>query len=371
MNRILVAASLLVASLVQPAQAETIRIALVTARTGPYAALGDQTLRGAEAAASALSTDGRTIKLEIEDDACDPKQAVAVAQRIVARGTRIVVGHLCSGASIAASETYGEEAALLVSPSSSAPALTDDAARRGWKTIFRLYGRDDAQGVFVGEWLARHAAGKKIALLDDRSAYGAGIAREVERVLRERGVTPVLRSTVTPGERDLGALISRLRDAQAELIYFGGYHNEAGLLIRQAREQGYGAQLMLPDSIATNEFWQVAGAAGEGTLFSFPPDPRSLPGASSVVTKLAQAGGNADGFTLNAYAAMQAIVAAIDAAKSTDPVKLAALLHAQPVETVLGTIAFDAKGDIKEPRYAIYRWSNGAYAELPREANGK
>jgi branched-chain amino acid transport system substrate-binding protein len=366
MNRILLLAVLLAAASIGPARAETLRVAVVTALTGPYASLGEQIRRGVEqAAADIAAAGGPTIKVEVEDDACDPKQAVAIAQRIVSRGTRIVIGHLCSGASIAASETYGEEGVLVISPSSSAPALTEDAAKRGWKTIFRLYGRDDAQGVFVGKWLAQNAASMRLALLDDRSAYGGGLAREVERALKEAGITPVLRSNVTPGERDLSALISRLREAKVELIYFGGYPNEAGLLLRQAREQGYDALLMTGDSIATNDFWQVSGPAGEGALFTFPPDSRRLPTAAPIVARLAAAGGNADGFTLNAYAAVQALVAASRAANSTDPAKLAVALRAQPIETLLGPITFDAKGDIKDPRYVFYRWSNGAYAELP------
>jgi branched-chain amino acid transport system substrate-binding protein len=367
---LLAAFTFFVLSAVPTSAAEPWRIAAVTALTGPYASLGEQLKAGVQAAVADLAAaSGREIELEIEDDACDPKQAVAVAQRIVARGTRVVIGHLCSGASIAASETYGEDGVLLISPSSSAPALTDDAAKRRWTTIFRLYGRDDAQGVFVGKWLAGRAPGMRIAVLDDRSAYGAGIAREVEKTLRESGVTPVLRATVTPGERDFGALLSRLREARAELIYYGGYLSEAGLIVRQAREQGYDALLMASDSIATNEFWQVAGPAGEGVLFSFPPDPRRLPGAAEVAARLATRGGNADGFTLNAYAAVQALVTAARIANATDPLKLAAALRAQPVDTVLGRIEFDAKGDIKEPRYAIYRWSNGIYAE--RDPNAK
>jgi branched-chain amino acid transport system substrate-binding protein len=174
------AVGLALAALTAPVKAQDITIAVAGPMTGPVASIGEQMKRGAEAAAAAINdaggVNGRKIKIVVEDDACDPKQAVAVANRIVGQEIKFVDGHACSGSSIPAADVYADNSVLMMSPASSNPVLTE----KGHPTIMRLYGRDDAQGAFIAPWIAKEFKGKKIAILHDKSAYGKGLATVVK-----------------------------------------------------------------------------------------------------------------------------------------------------------------------------------------------
>src|SRR4051812_4263091 len=226
-------------------------IAVAGPMTGPVASIGEQMKRGAETAAAAINeaggVNGRKIKIVIEDDACDPKQAVAVAKRIVSPQIKFVDGHACSGSSIPASDIYADNSVLMMSPASSNPVLTE----KGHLTIMRLYGRDDAQGAFVGPWIAEKYKGKKVAILNDKSAYGKGLATVVGQAMNKAGLKEVLNEGINPGEKDYTAVVTKLKAVGADFVYFGGYHTEAGLMLRQAADQGYKLNLMTGDSIAT------------------------------------------------------------------------------------------------------------------------
>jgi branched-chain amino acid transport system substrate-binding protein len=352
---------------VSAVHAEDLTIAVVGPMTGQLATIGDQFKHGAEAAAEAINAaggvDGRQIKLSIEDDQCDPKQAVSVANRIVANGIKFVDGHACSGSSIPASAVYAESSVLMMSPASSNPAMTDDAAAKGWTTIMRLYTRDDAQGAFIGPWIAKKYAGKNVAVLHDKSAYGQGVADAVKATMNANGLKEVMYDGINAGEKDYSALITKLKEMKVDVLYFGGYHPEAGLMLRQAAEQNFKFQLIMPDSIATPEFWQVAGPAGEGTMFVFPSDPQSKPEAKAAVEKIKAGGFVPEGFTLFSYAVVQAVAEGVKRAGTDDPAKVAeALKNGEPVDTVVGSVVFDEKGDLKNASYDINQWHDGKYA---------
>lgn len=349
--------------------ADDLTIGVAGPLTGPLAAIGDQFKQGATAAAEAINAKGgvmgRQIKLQFEDDQCDPKQAVSVANRIAAAGIKFVDGHACSGSSIPASEVYAENGIIMMSPASSNPALTDAAAKNGWQTIMRLYTRDDAQGAFIGPWIAKTYAGKNVAILHDKSAYGQGVADAVQASMNKDGLKEVMYEGITAGEKDFSVLISKLKQAKADVVYFGGYHPEAGLILRQAVDAGYKFQLIMPDSIASPEFWQVAGPAGEGTLFVFPSDPQSKPEAKAAVEKIQAGGFKPEGFTLFSYAVVQAIAEGVQRAGSDDPLKVAeSLKNGKAIPTVVGDVVFDEKGDLKNAKYDINRWSNGTYKPM-------
>jgi len=349
-----------------PAFAEgDLTIAVAGPMTGPVASIGEQMKRGAEAAAAAINDaggiNGRKVKIVIEDDACDPKQAVAIANLIVGQQIKFVDGHACSGSSIPASEVYADNNVLMMSPASSNPALTD----KGHATIMRLYGRDDAQGAFVGPWIAEKYKGKKVAILNDKSAYGKGLATVVAQTMNKAGLKEVLNEGINPGEKDYSAIVSKLKAAGADFVYFGGYHTEAGLMLRQAADQGYTLKLMTGDSLATSEFWAISGPAGEGTLFTFPTDPRRSPTAAKALDQFKAQKYEPEGFTLFSYGVVQAIAEGVKRAGSDDPKKVAkALEDGHTVETVLGDVKFDEKGDIVDPRYDINQWSAGKYAPV-------
>lgn len=352
-----------------PAFAEDLNIAVVGPMTGPIANIGDQFKQGAKAAAAAINAkggvNGRQINLSIEDDVCDPKQAVSVANRIAAGGIKFVAGHACSGSSIPASAVYAEGGILMMSPSSSNPELTDAAAKKGWSTIMRLYTRDDEQGAFIGPWMARKFAGKNVAILHDKAAYGQGVAEAVRAKMNEAGLKEVLFDGINPGEKDYSALLTKLKEMKVDVLYFGGQFPEGGLIMRQAGDMGYKVQLIMPDSIASPEFWQIAGPAGEGTLFAFPSDPQAKPEAKEAVEKIKTGGFVPEGYTLFAYATIQAIAQGIERAGSDDPVAVAAALKdGKPIDTVIGPIVFDEKGDIKDAKYDINQWHDGKYAPI-------
>jgi hypothetical protein len=182
---------------------------------------------------------------------------------------------------------------------------------KGHPTIMRLYPRDDRQGEFIAPWIADKYKGKKIAILHDKSAYGKGLAQVVKDKLTVAGVTEILFEGINPGEKDHSAVITKLKNAGAEFVYFGGYHTEAGLMLRQAADQGYKLNLMTGDSIATSEFWQISGPAGEGTLFTFPTDPRRSPSAAKALEQFKAQGFDPEGFTLFSYGVVQAIAEGI------------------------------------------------------------
>ncbi len=352
------------------ALADDITFAVAGPMTGQLANIGDQFKQGAQAAADAINAaggiNGKQIKLSMEDDQCDPKQAVSIANRIVANGIKFVDGHACSGSSIPASAVYAEGGVMMMSPASSNPVMTDDAAAKGWTTIMRLYTRDDAQGAFIGPWIARKYAGKNVVILHDKSAYGQGVADAVKATMNKDGLKEVFYDGINAGEKDYSALVTKLKEMKADVVYFGGYHPEAGLILRQAAEQGFKFQLIMPDSIASPEFWQIAGPAGEGTMFVFPSDPQAKPEAKEAVEKIKAGGFTPEGFTLFSYAVIQAFAQGIERAGSDDPVKVAeALKNGEPIHTVVGDVTFDEKGDLKNASYDINQWHDGKYAPIP------
>ncbi|MBI0434619.1 branched-chain amino acid ABC transporter substrate-binding protein [Roseomonas sp. KE0001] len=347
------------------AQSGGIRIASVGPMTGQYAAFGAQLRAGAEQAVADLNAAGgvlgQQLALEIGDDACDPRQAVSVANQMASRQVKLIAGHFCSGSSIPASKVYLEEGVLQISPASTNPKFTDEG---GWNT-FRTCGRDDQQGIVAGQYIARTYGGKKVAILHDNSAYGKGLADETKKSLNAAGMTEALYAAYTPGERDYSALVSRLKSAGVDVIYVGGYHTEAGLILRQAKEQGMPVTLIGGDALVTNEFWQITGAAGEGTLMTFSSDPRKRPSAAEVVGRFRARNVDPEGYVLYTYAAVQIWAEAAKKANSTDPRKVSDALKAGgPWTCVLGSVSFDRKGDVTVPDYVFYVWKNGAYAEV-------
>lgn len=368
-TRLLSTAALGLILATQAARAEDITIAVAGPLTGQLATIGDQFKQGAQAAVDAINAKGgvmgKQLVLSLQDDQCDPKQAVSIANRIVADGIKFVDGHACSGSSIPASAVYAESGVMMMSPASSNPQLTDDAAKNGWPTIMRLYTRDDAQGAFMGPWIAEKYAGKNVVILHDKSAYGQGVADAVKATMNAKGLTEVAYEGINSGEKDYSALVTKLKELKADVVYFGGYHPEAGLILRQAAEQSVKFQLIMPDSIATPEFWQVAGPAGEGTMFVFPSDPQSKPEAKEAVDKIKAGGFSPEGFTLFSYAVVQAFAQGIERAGTDDPMKVAeALKNGTPIQTVVGEVTFDEKGDLKNASYDINVWHDGKYAPM-------
>jgi branched-chain amino acid transport system substrate-binding protein len=343
-----------------------ITVATVGPITGDLAALGEQYKQGATMAVNDINAaggiNGEKLVLEIGDDACVPEQATRVAEQMASKGVKFVAGHLCSGSSIPASKVYGEEGILQISPASTNPKFTDEG---GWN-VARVCGRDDAQGAVAGAFLAKNYAGKKVAIIDDKSAYGKGLADETAKAMKAAGLEPTMAESINPGEKDYSALVSKMKDAGIDAIYFGGYHPEGALILKQMREQGSKAQMLSGDSMNNVEFWTIAGTAADGMIFTFAPEPRNFPEAKEIVEKFKAGGYDPEGYTLYTYAAFQMYQAAATATKTTDSKALAEWLRAgNPVKTVLGELKLDAKGDLIGAKYVWYVFHDGKYAEDP------
>lgn len=346
-----------------PAKADIV-IAAVGPFTGQEASTGEQLKRGVEAAVTAINDAGgvlgQKLRVSYKDDVCDPKQAVAIANKLSGENTVAVIGHMCSGAAIPASKVYNEEGIVLISPASTNPVLT----QQGFDNIFRVCGRDDQQGVVVADYLKQHHATTSLAIVHDKSAYGQGLADEVKKSLAVRGMQEKLYESISRGERDFGTLIARLKENKIGVLFYGGYFTEAGLITRQMRERGLNTILISGEGLTSTEYWSITGAAGEGTLMSFSPDPRKRPEAADAVKRLRAAGYEPEGYTLYSYAAVEILAAAIKRANSADPAKIAAALRGGTYASVLGDLTFDQKGDITRPDYIIYQWTKGNYEPL-------
>jgi branched-chain amino acid transport system substrate-binding protein len=342
-----------------------ITIATVGPMTGQYASFGKQMKDGAEMAVADINAAGgvmgKKLNLVIGDDACDPKQANAVAGKLASQKVALVAGHFCSGSSIPASKVYAEEGILQISPASTNPKLTDE---RAGPNVFRVCGRDDQQGSVAGAYIAKNFAGKKVAFVHDKSAYGKGLHDETLKAYRAAGGKEVMSEAYTAGEKDYTALVTKLKAANVDVLYVGGYHPEAGLMTRQMRDQGMKTTLISGDALVTKEFWDITGAAGEGTLMTFSPDPRKSPAAADVVKRFRDKKIEPEGYVLYTYAAIQAWKQAVEKAKSTKMQDVVKVLNSDEFATVLGKFKFDKKGDPTLPPYAFYKWSGGKYEQI-------
>ena len=341
-----------------------IKIAAAGPMTGSNASFGAQLKDGAEQAVADINAKGgvlgQKLVLQIGDDACDPKQAVSVANKFASDGVKFVAGHFCSSSSIPASKVYTEEGILQITPASTNPKFTEEGS---WNT-FRTCGRDDQQGAVAGGYIAKEFKGHKVAILHDNSAYGKGLADETKKSMNKLGMQEALYSPYVPGEKDYSALVSRLKQANVDLIYIGGYYTEAGLILKQARQQGLNATVMSGDAMVTDEFWAITGTDGEGALMTFPSDPRNRPTAAAVVKELADKNINSEGYVLYTYAAVQVWAQAAQKAGTTDPKKVAETIRSGSWDTVLGKITYDKKGDITVSDFVMYIWHAGKYAEM-------
>ena len=351
------------------AEAE-IRIGVAAPMTGVYAWAGDRFQRGAELAVQNLNAKGgvldQRVELIVGDDFCDAGQAVALARKLASDGVIFVAGHWCSHASIPASKVYEEMRILQIAPGSASAKLTDE----GGPNVFRVCGRDDRQGAMVADYLADHWAGKGIAILDDGTTWGAGVADGARHSLQEHGVTVTVDDTIAPGEEEYSAVVAKMQAAGVEVLFLGGYHREAGLIFRQARDRGYDLQLVANSAMALEDFPMIAGPGLEGTLMAAMTDTRDRPQAEDVVTQFHAQGYEPLGYTLYAYAAVQVWAQAVEAVGALDLDAVIDALHSRQFDTVLGTIGFDQKGDGTgfEPWQWFVWQADGNYVPLEQRA---
>ncbi len=349
-----------------------VRMAVGGPMTGGSAAFGAQLKNGVEQAVEDINAAGgilgQKIILSVGDDRADPKEGVSTANKFAADGVKFVIGHFNSGVTIPASDVYQENGMLVITPAATNPRVTD---RRGMWNVFRVCGRDDQQGGVAGAFIADKFKGKRVAIVHDKTTYGQGLADETRKAMNAKGVKEVMYEGINKDDKDFTALVSKLKSANPDLVYWGGLHDTAGLIVRQMRDQGVRAPLMGGDGITDDEFAAIAGPGAEGTLMTYSPDPRNNPTNKQIVELFRQKRGfEPQAYTLYSYAAVQIIKQAAEAAKSLDPKKVADVMHSGKVfNTVLGDVSFDRKGDLsndgyvvggkKKDRYVLYTWKKG------------
>jgi branched-chain amino acid transport system substrate-binding protein len=364
-RRTLLAGLALSTMLTAPAFAQDLKLGMAGPITGPNAAFGKQLTDGVNQAVADLNAKGgilgRKLVVVTGDDASVPAQGVSVANKMIADGVRHIVGPFNSGVMLPSSEVYAENGAIMITPSATNPKITE----RGLWNVFRTCGRDDQQGAVAAAYLAKNFAGKKVAIVHDKTPYGQGLAAETQKAMNAAGIKEIMFEGVNVGDKDFSALITRIKSGGADVVYWGGLHTEGGLILRQMRDQQVRAPLMSGDGITSDEFATIAGPGAEGTLMTFPPDPRKRPEAASVVAAFRAKNINPESYTLYSYAAVQVMAQSAEAIKSVDPKKLAE--HARSgvtFKTVIGDLKFDKKGDITRPDYVMYTWKKGADGKI-------
>ncbi|MCE4223470.1 branched-chain amino acid ABC transporter substrate-binding protein [Methylobacterium sp. C25] len=354
--RALAAAALLAWPAAASAAPAPIRIGLAAPLTGPDAGFGQGMQAGAEQAVADINrgggVNGQKLQLVVRDDAGDPKQAAIVAKSFATDGVTLVVGHLNSGASAAALGVYEDAGIVAITPAAAWTSLTS----RGAWNVFRLCGSDAQQGALAGSWLAEHFAGKPVALINDKTAFGRGLADEATRALKERGGREALFEGISRGDKDFSGLVARMKAAKVDAVYFGGGSAEAALLVRAMRDGGFAGTFIGSDGILEKDFAQIAGPGADGTVMTLAPEPRKLPDGKDR-KPAASRPPEAEAFAARSYAAVEVLKGAIEATKSADARRVAEFLHSgRPLRTLLGDVAFDARGDLKNPPYGLVVW---------------
>jgi branched-chain amino acid transport system substrate-binding protein len=352
------------------AGAAEIRIGFANPLTGGYASTGNRNRLAVELAVADLNRHGgvlhQPVQLIVADDACGVDEAAATAQRLVDEGVRFVLGHLCSHSSLMAAAVYEAADVVMMTTTSSHPRLTEE----GRRNVFRLIGRDDRQGRIAGDLLADRWAGRKIAILHDGSTYGDGLAEQTWRRLRDRGATETLRVAYKPGQEDYADLSERLRRAGIEVAYVGGYGPDAARILHAAHRRGLNLQLVGGHALGMAEFWSIAGAAGNGTIFTGRRDTGL--GSTDAPTL---AGAHSDDLEARpaafaVYAAIQVWAESVERAGTLEFPAVANALRRGRFDTVLGRIAFDDKGDLEGADWQWQMWADGRY-EVLRPAAAK
>lgn len=342
------------------ARAEIV-IGLIAPLTGPVAAYGEQVKHGAEVAVDQINKaggiNGETVVLKMADDAGEPKQGVSAANQLVGEGVRFVVGPVTSGVAIPASDVLAENGVLMVTPTATAPDLTN----RGLTNVLRTCGRDDQQAEVAAKYVLANMKDKKVGIINDKGQYGKGLADAFKKTLNEGGVTEVFNDALTPGDKDFSALTTRLKSEGVEVIYFGGYHPEGGLLSRQLADLGVKATIIGGDGLSNSEFASIGGDAANGAIFTNASDALKNPDSKAAADALAAAGIPAEAFTLNAYAAVEVLKAGIEKAGSAEDAEAVAtaLKSGEPIATAIGAVTYGETGDLTSQSFSLFKWDAG------------
>jgi len=350
-------AGMIALAVTHTAAAQEIKVAVVGAMSGPIAQWGDIEFNGARQAIKDINAKGGvkgdTLVAVEYDDACDPKQAVAVANKIVNDGIKYVIGHLCSSSTQPASDIYEDEGILMITPGATNPELT----QRGYQMIMRTAGLDSAQGPTAAKYILETVKPQRIAILHDKQQYGEGLARSVQDGLKKGGANVVFFDGITAGEKDFSALLARLQKENIDFVYYGGYYPEMGQMLRQARAIGLKTQFMGPEGVGNASLSNIAGDAGEGMLVTMPKRYDQEASNKAIVDALKADKKDASGpYVWITYAAVQSLATGMERSGSTEPADIIKDLKEHGADTVIGPLNWDEKGDLKGFDFGVFQW---------------
>lgn len=343
---------------------EVLKIGMAGPMTGDQAKMGMDFRNGAALAVQEWNDRGgvlgKKIELIVSDDQRDPKQAVAIANKMVNQGVAGVIGHFNSSCSIPASDVYNRAGIPMITPGSTNPQLTE----KGYRNVFRVCGRDDQQGYVGAKYVSEVLKVKRVAVLHDKTTYGQGLADEFKRFLGD-GIEVVYYGGIVQGDKDFKMILTAVKNKKPDIIFFGGIYPEAGLLVKQAKELGLDSPFMSGDGTIDVKFIEIAGPrAAEGTLLTFSPDPNNIPSAKSFIEKYRTTFGEIGPYSIYAYDATNILLTAIREAQSSDGKHIIEKLHAMEFDGALGKISFNEKGDVAVSPYVVWITRNGKFEEL-------
>jgi branched-chain amino acid transport system substrate-binding protein len=351
----------------------TVTIAHAGPLTGSIAHLGKDDENGVHLAIDQANTKNITIggkpvkfTMDSEDDQADPKTGTTVAQKLVDAKVAAVIGHLNSGVSIPASEIYAKAGIPMISGSATNPTLTE----RGLKTVFRTVGRDDQQGPAIASYIAHELKAKKVAIIDDKTAYGEGLANEVEKTLKSDKVSIVGRERTTDKETDFKAILTKIKAKNPDVVFHGGMDATGGPMVKQARELGIKAVFAFGDGACTDEMGKLAGKAAEGIVCSQAGLPREA-ASKDFVDAFTKQYGEIKQYAPYFYDATNAIIEAMKKADSVDPAKFAPEIFKVSFTGATGKVEFDAKGDRKDAEMTIFKLKDGKVVPIAIVKNGQ
>lgn len=346
-----------------------VKIGSASPLTGPQAHIGIDIRNGVQLAIDDLNAKdvvigGKKVKFELvaEDDEANPTKATTVAQKLVDAKVAAVVGHFNSGASIPASKVYADGGIPQISPSSTNP----DYTLKGYKTTFRVVAHDGQQGPTLARFAVNTLKAKNIAVIDDSTAYGQGLADNFEATAKTLGAKIVAREHTTDKDTDFKAILTGIKGKKPDLIMFGGIDPQAGPMIRQMKELGIKAKFIGGDGMQTPNFIKLAGEASDGAMASIPGLPKDqMPGGKAFLEKYkAKFNQDVELFAPMGYDAVFVFVEAMKRAGSVDPAKFLPEISKTDYQGVIGPIAFDEKGDLKNGPITIYVVKDGKWVPL-------
>lgn len=345
-----------------------IRIGFAAPLTGPQAHLGKDMENGAQMAIAELNErlipiGGKTAEFElvVEDDMADPRTATTLAQKFVDEGVSGVIGHLNSGTTIPASKIYNSNGIVQISPSATAIAYT----AQGYKNAFRVMANDGQQGKGLGNYAVQKIGAKKIAIIDDRTAYGQGLADEFEKAAVAAGATIVVREFTNDKASDFNAILTTIKGKSPELLFFGGMDKQGALMVRQMHELALNVPFMGGDGVRSEEFIKNAAADAEGVIGSLPGVAfEQMPDGPAFKKKFEAKYGAIQVYAPYTYDAVKMMAAAMEKADSNDSEKYQAVLAGMRHSGVTANIAFDGKGDLQDGAVTLYKVVNGQWQTL-------